>query len=169
MGKKILINLNNVHIEGDILDVSRENSGIIYNISKDAEEEVSVDYVDLDSRKILNRRTYDACTFFFNLNNILGGRKKESLIKEICGYLKEEGVIYIWDINKERGGFCDYNVNAVLPNGSVKEVVLKNYNPLITCKFEEIKKILEKYSEIEETKLWEDIFFIKAVKKKKLT
>ena len=43
---------------------------------------------------------------------------------------------------------------------------LKNYNPIATCKFEEIKKILEKYSDIKESKVWEDIFFIRAVKKK---
>lgn len=165
MGKTILINLNDIHIDGDILDVSRDNSGIIYNISKDAEEEVSIDYVDAGNKNVLMKRAYDACTFFFNLNNILGIKRKESLIREVCGYLKEEGEIYIWDINKESGGFLDFKVNVALPNGNLKEVVFKNFNPLISCKFEEIKKILEKYSEIEETKLWEDIFFIKARKK----
>ena len=49
-------------------------------------------------------------------------------------------------------------------NEKVKEIEFKNYNPLLTCSFEEVKKILEKYCKIEETKVWEDIFFIKAKK-----
>lgn len=166
MGKTIVINMNDFHIEGDILDLSRDNSGIIYKISKEVEEELSVDYVDVDNRNALKRRKYDACTFFFNLSDIWGNRRKEGLIKEVCGYLKEQGEIYIWDVNKDSGGFLDYKINAILPNGEIKEVGINNYNPLLNCKFEEIKKILEKYAKIEETKLWEDVFFIKAIKNK---
>lgn len=166
MGKTIFINMNNVKIKGDILDLSSDNSGIIYNISKDVEEELSIDYVNSENRSVLEERKYDACTFVFNFNNILGGRKKAKVIKDVIKYLKDDGEIYIWDVNKEGGRFIDYKVNVALPNGNIKNVVLKNYNPLATCSFEEIRKILEKYSDIEETKVWEDIFFIKAVKKK---
>ena len=166
MGKTLVINMNNVYIKGDILDVAKENTGIIYNISKETEEELSIDYIDADNKNILRRREYDACTFFFNINSIWGIKKRESLFKEVCAYLKETGEIYIWDINKERGNFIDNKVEVVLPRNKVKSIVLKNYNPLITCSFEEVKKILEKYYEIVETKMWEDIFFIKGIKKK---
>ncbi|MGG7178648.1 hypothetical protein ACQPU1_13690 [Clostridium paraputrificum] len=164
MGKTLIINMNDVHIEGDILDLSGENTGVIYNMSKEVEEEVAIDYVSEESKYELKERKYDACTFFFNLNNIWGGRRKESIIREVSSYLKEEGSIYIWDVNKERGKIIDNKVKVLLPNEKVKEVEFKNYNPLITCTFEEVKKILEKYYKIEETKVWEDIFFIKGVR-----
>ena len=167
MGKTIFINMNDVRIKGDILDLSSENSGVIYNISKDIEEELCVDYVTSNDRNVLTERKYDACTFVFNLNNILGLRRKAKVIKEVLNYLKEDGQIYIWDINKDRGKIINYKMNIALPGGGIKKFDLKNYNPISTCKFEDIKKILEKYLNIEETKVWEDIFFIKAVKKKK--
>jgi len=166
MGKTLVINMHDVYIKGDILDVAKGNIGIIYNISKETEEELSIDYIDADNKNILRRSEYDACTFFFNINSIWGIKKRESLFKEVCTYLKETGEIYIWDINKERGNFIDNKVEVVLPRNKVKSIVLKNYNPLITCSFEEVKKILEKYYEIVETKMWEDIFFIKGIKKK---
>ena len=88
MGKTIFINMNDVRIKGDILDLSSENSGVIYNISKDIEEELCVDYVTSNDKNVLTERKYDACTFVFNLNNILGLRRKAKVIKEVLNYLK---------------------------------------------------------------------------------
>jgi len=51
-----------------------------------------------------------------------------------------------------------------LPNSKIKEFTFKNLNILLSSNIEEIKKILEKYFEIEETKAWEDVFFIKGKK-----
>lgn len=164
MGKTIFINMNDVKIKGDILDMSSENSGIVYNISKDVEEELCVDYVTSDNKSVLDERKYDACTFMFNFNNIWGNRRKAKVIKDVVKYLKDDGEIYVWDVNKEGGRFIDYKINIALPNGEIKRAALKNYNPIATCSIEEIQKILEKYCKIEETKVWEDVFFIKAVK-----
>ncbi|MBE6048200.1 MAG: hypothetical protein E7213_07365 [Clostridium sp.] len=166
MGKTIFINMNDVKIKGDILDLSSENSGIVYSISKDVEEELCVDYVNSDDRDVLSERKYDACTFVFNLNKIFGSIRKAKVIKEVINYLKDNGEIYIWDVNKERGKIIDYKINVALPGGDMKTLILKNYNLISSCKYEEIKKMLQKYVQIEETKVWEDIFFIKAVKKK---
>ena len=44
MGKTLVINLEDVNIQGDILDVGENNLGIIYNISKEVLEEISIDY-----------------------------------------------------------------------------------------------------------------------------
>lgn len=162
MGKTLIINLNDIKIQGDILDVSGEKNGVIYNISKEVEDEIALDVDYVDDNNILKERKYDAGTIFFNLNNIWSNRKRECLIKEVISYLKENGKIYIWDISKERGKIIDNKVKVVLPNEKVKQVELKNFNPMISCNFEEIKKILEKYCKIEETKVWEDIFYIKA-------
>ena len=103
MGKTLVINMKDIVIEGDILDVAGDITGIIYNISKEIDDEISVDYVDGENKNLLKHRKYGACTFFFNLNKVWGSRKKERIIKEISQYLNKDGDIYVWDINKERG------------------------------------------------------------------
>ena len=164
MNKVLILNMEHLKLEGDILDVTSENAGVIYSLSKEVEEELSVDYVEEESE--LEKKKYDVCTFFFNLNNANGGLKKESLIKKITESLKDNGSIYLWDMNKTRGEVVDYKIKVILPNNKIKEGVIKNLNPLISCNFEEIKKILSKYYIIKEVKQWEDVFFLNGVKKK---
>ena len=52
MGKTIILNLSGVKLSGDVLDVG-ESYGVIYNISKDAIDEVSIDLLegDIDEKK----------------------------------------------------------------------------------------------------------------------
>jgi hypothetical protein len=166
MGKTLVINLEDVIFQGDILDVGEKNLGIIYNISKEAKDEISLDYVSSDSKVDLKDRKYDACTFFFELNKIWTSLEKERLIREISSYIKESGEIFIWDINKERGKIFNNKIKVILQNEKVKEFTFKNLNILLNSNIEEIKKILEKYFEIEETKEWEDVFFIRGKKLK---
>lgn len=166
MGKTLIINMRDVKLEGDVLDVASDNKGVIYNIYKEIDDELSIDYVDESNRQILRNRKYDACTFFFNLNSIWRNSRKEHLIREVSQYIKNYGLVYIWDVNKERGKVIDSKVKIVLPGDKVKEFEFRNMNPILTSSLEEVKKILEKYYEIEETKVWEDIFFIKGMKKK---
>lgn len=164
MGKTLVINLDDVKFKGDILDVGEKNLGIIYNLSKEAKDEICLDYVSDDTKIELKDRKYDACTFFFELNKIWTSLEKEKLIREISSYIKENGEIFIWDINKERGKLFNNKIKIILPNDKVKEFTFKNLNILLNSNIEEIKKILEKYFEIVETKSWEDIFFIKGKK-----
>jgi ubiquinone/menaquinone biosynthesis C-methylase UbiE len=166
MGKTLVINLEDVVLQGDILDVGEKNLGIIYSISKEAKDELSLDYVSSNTKVELKDRQYDACTFFFDLNKIWTSIEKERLIREISSYLKESGEIYIWDINKERGKVFNNKIKVILPNEKIKEFTFKNLNILLSSNIEEIKKILEKYFEIEETKAWEDVFFVRGKKLK---
>jgi hypothetical protein len=166
MGKTLVIDLEDVCLQGDILDVGEKNLGIIYNISKDAEEELSLDYVDNNSKINLKSRKYDACTFFFDLNKIWTSFEKERLIKEMSSYIKDSGEIFIWDINKERGKVFNNKIKVILPKGRVKEFTFKNLNILLSSNIEEIKKILVKYFKIEEVKAWEDVFFVRGTKLK---
>lgn len=166
MGKTLVIDLEDVILSGDILDVGEKNLGVIYNLSKEAKDELSLDYVSSDAKTELKDRKYDACTFFFDLNKIWTSLEKEKLIKEVSSYIKENGEILIWDINKERGKVFNNKIKVILPNGKIKEFTFKNLNVLLSSNIEEIKKILEKYFEIEETKAWEDVFFIKGKKLK---
>ena len=167
MGKTIIINLEKVNISGDILDVGEKNLGIIYNLSKEVQDEMSLDYVNEESKVDLKISDYDACTFFFELNKIWTSIEKEKIIKEVYKYIKIGGEILIWDINKVRGKVFNNKIKVILPKGNIKEFNFKNLNVLTTSNIEETKKILEKYFNIEETKAWEDIFFIRGKKLEK--
>ena len=61
MGKTLVIDLEDIILKGDILDVGEKNLGIIYSISKEAEEELSLDYVSGESKielkdKMINQK-----------------------------------------------------------------------------------------------------------------
>ncbi|GAA0084337.1 hypothetical protein UT300007_07760 [Clostridium sp. CTA-7] len=163
MGKTIVLNLSDVKLNGDILDVG-ESFGVIYNISKDVMDEISVDYVGAENSNMLKEEDYDTCTMFFHLSKLWNNSSRLKLIEEVTKYIKVGGSIYIWDINKEIKSIVNNKIMAVLPSGKVREFEFKNLNPLIKSDMEENKKFLEKYYEIEETKLWEDIHFIKGIK-----
>lgn len=165
MEKTLIINMDYFNAEGDILDITNDKSGIIYNLTKDVLDEISVDYVDDYNKDILDKRRYDICTFFFNLNEVWSNRKRECIIKEVSEYLKKNGKIYLWDINKERGKVINSKVKIKMPNNIFKERDVVNLNPLIECSYSDIEKILSKYFVINEEKVWEDMFYIKATKK----
>lgn len=165
MDKTMIINFDYFKPKGDVLDVTAEKCGIIYSMAKGVQDELCIDYVDEDNKEILQKRRYDACTFFFNINNIWNNRKRESIIKEVANYLKDKGTINIWDVHKERGKIIDTKIKLFMPSKEFKETSIKNLNPLSECNFEQIKKITSKYYIIEEYKVWNEMFYIKGKKK----
>lgn len=166
MGKTLVINMDGFDICGDILDVCFDNNGVIYCISKEIEDELSIDYVEEGNNELLNTQKYDACTFFFNLNSVWSNRERKNIIKKVSNYLKEDGKIYLWDISKKRGQLIENKFRVKLPKNDFKEITVKNNNPLIECNFEILKKSIQKYYIIEESKEWEDMFYIRGTKKK---
>lgn len=161
--KTIIINLVDIKIKGDVLDVG-ESYGVIYNLYKDIEEEISVDYVDEKGLVNLKQACYDTCTMFFSLSGIWRDIRKLQLIKDASSLIKKGGSIYIWDINKEVGEVFNNVIRAILPSGTIKEFEFKNVNPLLKSNIEQTKKMLSEDFSITEEKLWEDIYFIKGEK-----
>jgi len=163
MSKTLILNLRDTKLEGNILDVG-ESFGVIYNISKDIFGEIAVDYVASDNNNKIMENDYDTCTMFFYLSSLWSNSNKARLLEEVTKYLKVGGKIYIWDINKEPKQIVNNKIMAVLPSGKIKEFEFKNINPLSKSSLELNERLLEKYYKIEESKLWEDMHFIKAVK-----
>ncbi len=163
MGKTIILNLSGVKLTGDVLDVG-ESYGVIYNLSKDTIDEVSVDMLEgtIDEKNTYGE--YDTCTVFFYLSSIWRDSNKFNLIKEASKLVKVGGEIYIWHINKEIGEVSNNKVMAVLPSGKTKEFEFKNLNPLSKSNIDDTKKMLSNIYDIKEEKVWEDIFFIRAEK-----
>lgn len=163
MGKTIILNLSDIKLKGNILDIG-ESFGVIYNISKDIMSELSIDYVNGDNNNKLIENEYDTCTMFFSLSKLWTNFARFKLIEEISKYIKIGGEIYIWDINKEIKEIINNKIITVLPSGNNKEFEFKNLNPIIKSNVDENQKLLEKYFQIEETKIWEDIHFIRGIK-----
>ena len=168
MGKTIVLNLNHINIKGDVLDVD-ESFGVIYNIAKDIDDEVSVDYIEEENSELLKERSYDNCTIFFALSNIWGDYQREKLLQKISRSIKSGGNIYIWDINKEVGKLFNNKIRVILPSEKIKEFQFKNLNPMTSSSIEETRKILSGQFGIEEEKVWEDIYYIKARKNEDFT
>lgn len=163
MGKTMILNLADVKLSGDVLDVG-ESFGVIYNLYADVEDEVAVDCIGSENRHLLTGEDYDTCTIFFHLSSMWSMNSRIKLIEEATKYLKVGGQIYIWDINKDVGTVSNNKINALLPSGKIKEFEFKNLNPLCKSDIEDTKIMLEKSYKIEETKLWEEIYYIKARK-----
>ena len=101
---------------------------------------------------------------FFCLSRIWNTSSRLKLIEEVSKYIKTGGELFIWDINKEVRDMINNKIVAVLPSGKFKEFEFRNLNPIIKSNMEESEKLLEKYYKKEETKLWEDIHFIRGRK-----
>ncbi|MEN8077702.1 hypothetical protein ABFP60_12135 [Clostridioides difficile] len=163
MGKTIILNLSDIKLKGDVLDVG-ESYGVIYNISKDAIDEISVDLLEGSINEKNTYGEYDTCTVFFYLSSLWRDYSRVNLIKEVSKLVKVGGEIYIWDINKEIGEVFNNKVMAVLPSGKSKEFEFKNLNPISKSNIDDTRKMLEDMYCIKEEKLWEDVFFIKGEK-----
>lgn len=164
MNKTIVLNMNDVNFEGNILDVGGENYGIIYNIKKFLDEEIAVDYVD-DS-KAMGTFEYDTCVLFFSLGKINTQKERENMLNEIYPLIKEDGEIFLWDMIKYKNQIYKNKLRVILPGDKIKEFTLRDINFLKEWGEEDGKKTLEKYFEIQETKVWEDVYYIKAKKRK---
>lgn len=164
MGKTLVINLSNYRIEGDVLDISAENHGVIYNLCKEIDEEICADYIEGDRELALKDRIYDACTIFFSLSKLWKNESKEKLIDDISKHIKINGKIYVWDINKNIGEIIDDRIKVLLPREEIREIRVKNINPFSSSNLDETKKILEKNYKIDETRVWEDMHYIRATK-----
>ncbi|AQM59135.1 MULTISPECIES: hypothetical protein [Clostridium] len=163
MKKTLILNLKDIKISGEVLDVSKEDNEIISSLIVDNNDEIAID-LSGESEASINDKEYGVCTIFFYLSSIWNTTKREMLIEDIYNKLEDNAKIYIWDINKNIGEFVDSKLKVLLPNEEMKELKIKNNNIISSSNLEECKKILEKKFKIEETKVWEDIYFVKGIK-----
>ena len=163
MEKIIMINLSNIEFKGDVLDFGGVGSGVIYNISKKADDEMAIDIVEGKSVPEVN--SYDTVVIFFLLSKFFSKVERKKIVIEAYKYLKDFGELYIWDINKQKGKVFSNRIRAIINRDNIREFVIREFNPLKESNMDETKKNLENYFKIVDTKKWEDIYFIKAIKK----
>jgi SAM-dependent methyltransferase len=165
--KDIYINLEKEIFVGNILDIGLENYGIVYNIAKKYEEDFEVEYLEgKEGKKYIEEGIYDNCILFFSLRNLLNKKLKNNLLKDIYKYLKSDGILYIWDIDKGFGKTFMGKIKISLPDERIKEVYLKDINILNDNSKDTILQLLKSENfDIISTVCSDNIYYIKSKKR----
>lgn len=163
------IDLRELDVSGNILDIGFENCGIIYNVYKKNTRGsyFEVDYSDKnEGMSEVESHFYDFCVCFFSLKDIFFLKQKKDLIALISRSIKENGILYIWDINKTLGQCFKGSIKIMLPDRSIKKINIKDYNIFNDTSMGKTINILSEDFDILDTYSWDGIYFIKAQKKK---
>ena len=168
MERLVFINMENEILTGNLLDVGMDTYGIVYNLYKENNEEIAVDYINgSGEKKNIEENNYDGCVLLFSLRNIKLKLYKKKLVKDIYKFLKEDGNIYIWDIDKGINSVFNGRIRILLPNRKVKEIIIKDYNIFKNSSKESTVKLLKDYFEIVDIKASSNVYYIKGKKKGK--
>ncbi|KYH30315.1 MULTISPECIES: hypothetical protein [Clostridium] len=169
MKNEIVIDLEKQYFSGEILDISSDNYGIVYNIYKSKNKEFDVEYIDgRDKAKNIKENFYDSCVMFLAFSSIIFKISRKILIEKIYNYLKEDGFIYIWDIDKGYGKTFFGKINVIMPQGISKKIEIKDMNLLKDTSSKTILKLIEEFFNIVEFKSLDNIYYIKAQKKRRV-
>ncbi|ELC8441527.1 hypothetical protein QYB59_000527 [Clostridium perfringens] len=163
MIREVVLDMSNINFKGNTLDVGINNYGIIYNILKQTKNEISVDYY-IENFSEEYRNQYDNGVLFFSLSQ-LDKSETENVIKNIWSNVRFGGNIYIWDREKKRRETVNDKIKVLMPNENEKEIEFIDNSISSEFTINSSKKVLEKYFEIQETKVCDKIIFIKGIKR----
>ena len=162
--KEYDLDLSAVNFLGNIIDIGKDNYGIIYLLTKALDDEICVDYYG-EEDKISD--VFSNVSLFFNLCKIASNSSREELIGEAYNLLDDEGNILLWDYDKNLKEIANLKINVKLPKNKEKSFSYRDFNILNKFTLEDSKKILEKYFFIEEIQVYDKIYFIKGKKKER--
>jgi len=166
MKKEIFINMEKEVFIGDVLDIGFENHGIVYNLYKKYNEVTAVEYINGKEEKFhLKEGGYDSCVMLFSFNDIWFKKDKRKLLKEIFTYLKRDGYIYIWDVDKGFKSTYIANIKIFLPERKIREIKIRDINILKDNSKENMLKLMEENFDIVDFKVLNNIYYIKGKKK----
>lgn len=164
--EKVFINFEREIFKGNVLDVGLKNYGIIYDVCKKNDEAIDIDYVEgKDEKKYIGKNAYDSCVAFFALKDLTLDSAKKKFFKDMHDFMKDDGIMYLWDIDKSvfrtfRGKF-----KVALPDVKVKEIEINDFNILSDNSCDKICSIMGSYFDIKEIKRSNNVYYIKAQKK----
>ncbi len=128
--------MNNLYVSlekevftGNVLDITYENKGIIYNTNKYYDNSLELDYIENSSFSDGTvKEYYDSCILFFSLSKVRSHREKTKFFKNIYNLMRENGYIYIWDVEKKPFKTIQKNITVSLPDKSIKKFQVKLLN-----------------------------------------
>lgn len=168
MCNEIIINLEEKKLDGDVLDIGFSNYGIVYNIYKCNNQNFQVEYIkEEDKINSIEKGIYDSCVLFLSFSGIMFKAKRKSLLEKICAYLKEDGVLHIWDINKGYGKVFSKKIKVIFPDKKSKEISVNDMNIFKDTSKEGTVKLLNQNFHIIDCESLDYIYYIKAQKKRR--
>lgn len=168
--KEIFINMEQEILTGNILDIGKDYYGIVYSLFKQYNDETYIEYISgKENKELIKKGEYDSCVLFFSLSNIWLKYNKRKLIKDVYEYLRENGTIRIWDIDKGYSSVFNAKVKLSLPDKKIKEISIRDLNPLKDNSKNSMIKLLQEYFQIVDSKSSDNIYFIKGRKIKKIS
>ena len=169
MKKEVFINLEKEIFKGNILDIGFSNHGIIYNIYKQyVDDSSSLDYIEgKDEKTGIEEGVYDLCALFFTLSDIKFTKSKSKLVQDIYKFLKEDGLLYIWDVDKGFAKIFNSKIKIVSPDKNTKQINLRDLNIFKDSSKENTIKILQPYFEILTLKNSDNVYYMICKKKGK--
>lgn len=163
--KEIFINMQHEIFKGNVLDIGTDNYGVIYNLYKQYNDETSVEYVHgKEESKDIKKGNYDNCVMLFSLNNIWFKFNKRNFIKDISEYLKQDGILHIWDINKGYFKYFNAKIKILLPGRKIKEIDIRDLNFFKDISKESTINIIKEYFEVIDLRASDNIYYIRAKK-----
>lgn len=162
----IFVSLEKEVFRGNILDVGLDNNGVIYNVYKYYDEDLDVDYLEgRENTGSMKSDYYDSCILFFSLHNIVNGREKKKLFEHISDCLRNNGYVYIWDIDKKPLQTFRGNIKVSLPDKTLKDFKINCLNPFTNNSKEKIIHVLKEFFEVLDIKHSDNIFSIVCKKR----
>jgi len=167
--REVFINLEKEIFKGNLLDIGFSNHGIIYNICKQYIDDCnSVEYIEgKEDKTKIDEGTYDTCVMFLTLSDIKFTQSRKKMIKDVYKFLKEDGLLYIWDIDKGFAKIFNSRINILLPDKSTKKINFIDLNLFKNSSKENTIKILQPYFEILTLKNSDNIYYIICKKRGK--
>lgn len=127
--ESLFVSLEKEVFRGNVLDITYGNQGIIYKANKYYDNFIDVNYLENEpSKSCDNEGYYDSCIVFFTLNKIKTHRQKIKLFDNIYRLMKNNGYVYIWDVEKEPLKTLQKNIRVSLPDKSMKNFQINLLN-----------------------------------------
>ncbi|MEG1255650.1 hypothetical protein [Clostridium sp.] len=129
--ESLFVSLEKEVFRGNVLDITYENEGIIYNTNKYYDNFIDVDYLESALAKEGQlEEHYDSCILFFSLNKVKSNKEREHLFNKIYKSMRKNGYIYIWDIEKRPLQVSNINIRVSLPDKTLRNLKVNLYNVL---------------------------------------
>jgi Methylase involved in ubiquinone/menaquinone biosynthesis len=171
---KLIIDLRNLNIGGQVLDIGFQGKGIIYRALKESTDETAV----TSDGEILNDYnwvygypgefpfegySFDSVTAFFSFSIIRRRYMRNGTIREISRVLREGGKLYIWDSPVKAFGLGHSKTIKVLLPGSETED-FKLIHPGVGSGFDmdSMLPVIKRYFTIDKSINFGDYFYIEA-------
>lgn len=146
--ENVFLNLEKEVFRGNVLDITCDGRGIIYNANKHYDSFIEIDYLENDLIERDTNSGYDSCVMFFSLQNYSTVLRRKQLFKDLHKMLNKNGYLYIWDVNKEKLKPWNGNIKVSLPDKSIVNLEIKNLNLLEDSTSYKVIDSIKEYFEV---------------------